>query len=86
METHAELMCAQGGAVLNVGFGMGLIDEAIQRRFEANDKLVSHTIIEAHPEVYAKMLKDGWDKKKGVKILFGRWQVRGHCAIALAML
>jgi len=34
----------------------------------------SHTIIEAHPQVYAKMLADGWDKKPGVRILFGRWQ------------
>mmetsp|Transcript_20248 Transcript_20248/g.56139 ORF Transcript_20248/g.56139 Transcript_20248/m.56139 type:complete len:342 (-) Transcript_20248:150-1175(-) len=74
MEAHAELICSQGGDVLNVGFGMGLIDEAIQARFATNDTLRSHTIIEAHPDVYARMLKDGWDKRKGVRILFGRWQ------------
>jgi protein arginine N-methyltransferase 2 len=34
----------------------------------------SHTIIEAHPDVYAHMLKLGWDKRPGVRILFGRWQ------------
>lgn len=34
----------------------------------------THTIIEAHPQVYEKMIADGWDKKPGVRILFGRWQ------------
>jgi len=34
----------------------------------------SHTIIEAHPDVWAHMLAQGWGKKPGVKILFGRWQ------------
>jgi hypothetical protein len=37
-------------------------------------KPASHTIIEAHPDVYAHMLAQGWDKKPGVRILFGRWQ------------
>lgn len=74
MEAHAELICSQGGDVLNVGFGMGLIDSAIQRRF-VDKGLSTHTIIEAHKDVYEKMLKDGWDKKPGVTILFGRWQV-----------
>ena len=27
MERHAEVICAQGGDVLNIGFGLGLIDE-----------------------------------------------------------
>ena len=34
----------------------------------------THTIIEAHPDVYKKMIADGWDKKPGVSIVFGRWQ------------
>jgi hypothetical protein len=55
--------------VLNVGFGMGLVDQAIQR-YEPEE----HTIVEAHPEVYARMLKLGWGEKKNVRILFGRWQ------------
>jgi hypothetical protein len=33
-----------------------------------------HTIIEAHPDVYAHMKELGWDKRPGVTILFGRWQ------------
>ncbi|KAG7667230.1 hypothetical protein Ndes2526B_g04267 [Nannochloris sp. 'desiccata'] len=76
MVHHADIICASGGGagggcgdVLNVGFGLGIIDEEIQKR---NPR--SHTIIEAHPDVYARMLELGWDKKPGVKILFGKWQ------------
>ena len=69
MELHAEVLCASKGHVLNIGFGMGIVDGAIQRRSPA-----SHTIIEAHPQIYAKMIKDGWDKKKNVNVVFGRWQ------------
>jgi hypothetical protein len=49
-----QAICSSGGDVLNVGFGMGLVDTAIQKR-----KPKSHTIIEAHPGVYEKMLRDG---------------------------
>jgi protein arginine N-methyltransferase 2 len=76
MVHHADILCAAPGGggggcgdVLNVGFGLGIIDEEIQKR---NPR--SHTIIEAHPDVYARMLELGWDKKQGVKILFGKWQ------------
>lgn len=30
MLAHANLICQNGGAVLNVGFGLGLVDDAIQ--------------------------------------------------------
>eukprot|EP00043_Microstomoeca_roanoka_P027235 m.13863 g.13863 ORF g.13863 m.13863 type:complete len:356 (-) comp7440_c0_seq2:254-1321(-) len=69
MEAHAELMCRTSGDVLNVGFGLGLVDTAIQSHHPR-----SHTIIEAHPEVYKKMIADGWDKKPGVTIIHSRWQ------------
>lgn len=70
MVLHADLICPHEGlSVLNVGFGLGIIDEELQKR---NPK--KHTIIEAHPDVYNHMIKLGWDKKPGVKILFGRWQ------------
>ncbi|GAB4818430.1 hypothetical protein N2152v2_005476 [Parachlorella kessleri] len=61
MERHAEIICSQGGDVLNVGFGLGIIDAAIQRHAPR-----SHTIIEAHPDVYQYMLSQGWDKKAGL--------------------
>jgi type IV protein arginine methyltransferase len=76
MVHHADIICGNTagsgsgcGDVLNVGFGLGIIDTEIQKR---NPR--SHTIIEAHPDVHARMLELGWDKKPGVKILFGRWQ------------
>lgn len=31
MERHAEVICSGGGDVLNVGFGMGIIDGFIQQ-------------------------------------------------------
>ena len=55
--------------VLNVGFGLGIIDNLIQ-----SHKPTTHTIIEAHPDVYKKMVEDGWNKKDGVEIIFSKWQ------------
>ncbi|XP_021728452.1 protein arginine N-methyltransferase 2-like [Chenopodium quinoa] len=69
MESHAKAICSGGGHVLNIGFGMGLVDMAIQQYHP-----ISHTIVEAHPEVYDRMLRNGWGEKENVKILFGRWQ------------
>lgn len=70
MVKHAEVMCPREGLdVLNVGFGLGLIDTELQKYKPKN-----HYIIEAHPDVYAYMKEQGWDKKPGVTILFGRWQ------------
>ena len=84
MEAHAEAMMANaatGGddngddkkdelAVLNVGYGLGLIDQAIRRR-----KPRVHAIIEAHPEVLKRMHKDGFvDGERGVRIGSGKWQ------------
>ena len=71
MNAHASLLTgnAPNKRVLNIGFGLGIIDTALQ-----DYKPSCHVIIEAHPVVYEKMIKDGWDKKEGVRICFGRWQ------------
>lgn len=69
MDAHANVICTGRGDVLNIGFGLGIIDEAIQRL-----RPRSHTIVEAHPDVLAKMKELGWDKKPGVNIVSGRWQ------------
>lgn len=70
MKAHAQiLMEGIGRRVLNVGFGMGIIDTALQEL-----QPTAHFIIEAHPDVYQRMLADGWDKKPNVILCFGRWQ------------
>ncbi|EFJ15138.1 hypothetical protein SELMODRAFT_118824 [Selaginella moellendorffii] len=69
MEAHAKAVCCGGDDILNVGFGMGLVDTAIQSYNPS-----SHTIIEAHPDVYARMISTGWKEKANVRIVFGRWQ------------
>ncbi|WCJ35525.1 Protein arginine N-methyltransferase 2 [Euphorbia peplus] len=69
MEAHAKAVCSAGGHILNIGFGMGLVDSAIQQYSPT-----SHTIVEAHPLVYQRMLATGWGDKDNVKIVFGRWQ------------
>ena len=68
MDAHAKAFCSGGSHILNIGFGMGLVDTAIQQQ------AVTHTIVEAHPEVYKRMLRTGWGEKDNVKIVYGRWQ------------
>ncbi|CAH8564890.1 unnamed protein product [Schistosoma turkestanicum] len=78
MERHAAWIChadekdtSVGSPirVLNVGFGMGIVDTAIQKYSPD-----SHYIIEAHPEVLEKMKYEGWFNKPNVKIISNRWQ------------
>ena len=69
MEFQAEQICRNGGNILNVGFGMGFIDDAIERY-----DIKGHTIIELHPGVQDEILKRGWAKKEHVKLLFGDWR------------
>ena len=69
MKAHAEQICATCGDVMNVGFGMGIIDGFIQELAPR-----SHTIIEAHPGVLSRMKEDGWMEKPGVRVCAGRWQ------------
>ena len=72
MEAHAAALCPDDGRprrVLNIGFGLGLIDGALQRR-----KPAAHAIVEAHPDVLARMAADGWGATPGVTVLAGTWQ------------
>lgn len=55
--------------MLNIGFGMGIIDTMIQER-----NPTKHYICEAHPDVLKKMKQDGWYEKPNVVILEGKWQ------------
>eukprot|EP00201_Polytomella_parva_P017081 CAMPEP_0175056876 /NCGR_PEP_ID=MMETSP0052_2-20121109/10933_1 /TAXON_ID=51329 ORGANISM="Polytomella parva, Strain SAG 63-3" /NCGR_SAMPLE_ID=MMETSP0052_2 /ASSEMBLY_ACC=CAM_ASM_000194 /LENGTH=400 /DNA_ID=CAMNT_0016321989 /DNA_START=47 /DNA_END=1249 /DNA_ORIENTATION=+ len=70
MLKHAELICRNGGVIMNVGFGLGIIDTAIQ----SYPNITQHVIIEAHPDVYEHMVQNGWKEKPNVRIMFGRWQ------------
>lgn len=69
MEKSAEIICKNGGRVLNVGFGMGLIDNAIEEY-----PISEHWIIEPHLDVFTKMMDEGWHLKPNVRILHGDWQ------------
>ncbi|CDO94258.1 unnamed protein product [Kluyveromyces dobzhanskii CBS 2104] len=55
--------------VLNIGFGMGIIDSFIQ-----DEKVTKHYICEAHPDVLTRMRETGWFDKPNVVVLEGRWQ------------
>jgi type IV protein arginine methyltransferase len=59
-----------GGRVLNIGFGMGIIDTILQEEYHP----ALHIIIEAHPDVYQRMLNEQWDQKNDVQVYFGKWQ------------
>ncbi|KAI0699562.1 S-adenosyl-L-methionine-dependent methyltransferase [Cytidiella melzeri] len=60
-----------GLTVLNVGFGLGIIDSMFQA---LPTKPAQHVIIEAHPDVLKHMQQLGWYDKPGVIILEGKWQ------------
>lgn len=65
-------MITQGGRsglrLLNIGFGLGIIDTLLQA---TQPEL--HVIVEAHPDVLAEMRRTGWYDKPNVRVLEGRW-------------
>lgn len=72
MQQSADaLLSAPGLEVLNIGFGMGIIDSKIQ---DHANKPASHHIVEAHPDVLSDMQSKGWTAKDGVVVHPGKWQ------------
>ncbi|CAK0829542.1 unnamed protein product, partial [Prorocentrum cordatum] len=70
MRRHAcALLPSPGGAALNVGFGLGLVDGFLQERQPG-----SHAIIEPHPDVLQELERQGWPMRPGVAVHAGRWQ------------
>lgn len=67
MKKAADTICANGGDILNIGHGLGLVDSYIQEH-----KPNSHWIIEAHPDVHSHMRETGWYEKANV--IESRWQ------------
>ena len=63
------LLPAKSLRVLNIGHGMGIIDNLFQAKVPT-----SHHIIEAHPDVISNMKKNGWYNKSGVSVHEGKWQ------------
>jgi hypothetical protein len=71
MRRQADTVCSRGGMVLNVGFGMGIIDSYIQEH-KMNGNVQEHWIIEPHPDVQRYMIENGWLKK--AICIFKPWQ------------
>lgn len=68
MHSLADLSTSVGGHILEVGFGMGISANRIQE----NKSVLSHTIIEVHPDVFSRAVT--WAKDKpSVTILLGDW-------------
>ena len=67
MEKMAEIAVSEGDHVLECGFGMGILSDAIQARNPA-----SHTICENHPDIIPKMR--AWaEGKSNVTLHEDRW-------------
>lgn len=60
-----------GPRILNVGFGLGIIDACFQALPIPPSR---HVIIEPHPDVLRYMRERGWYDRKGVIVLEGKWQ------------
>mmetsp|Transcript_670 Transcript_670/g.1165 ORF Transcript_670/g.1165 Transcript_670/m.1165 type:complete len:560 (+) Transcript_670:39-1718(+) len=72
MKAHAEAIVPEPGRgqrVMNIGFGLGLVDGFLEDRRPGH-----HVIVEAHPDVQAEMARRGWTRRADVTVLYGRWQ------------
>jgi hypothetical protein len=67
MKKVSEIITFNGGDILNIGFGMGIIDTYINE-----SKSKTHTIIESHPDVIGYMKDNNWEDK--ANCIYGRWQ------------
>lgn len=67
MKKIAEFVCENGGHILELGFGMGISADYIQKQ-----NIETHTIYEVNPEVYENALK--WSEDKyNVKVIPKDW-------------
>lgn len=60
MELDAKLVTQNGGSILNVGYGMGIIDNYIRSH---NPK--KHTVIEVHPQIAEIARSNGYNVIEG---------------------
>jgi len=66
MQHMVNFICSNGGDILELGFGMGISAEMIQKQI-----INSHTICEIHLDIIPNLKK--WSKSKSVKVLEGSW-------------
>ncbi|KIX92620.1 uncharacterized protein Z520_11649 [Fonsecaea multimorphosa CBS 102226] len=71
LQSANALLAEPGLKILNIGFGMGIIDNHIQAHV---NRLASHHIVEAHPDVLGSMERNGWMEKPNVVVHRGKWQ------------
>ncbi|OMH78947.1 Protein arginine N-methyltransferase 2 [Zancudomyces culisetae] len=71
MAEHAKAICPTPGLkILNIGFGMGIVDREIQLHNPGQ-----HVIVEAHPDVYKHIIETKFlEEHPTAKVIFGRWQ------------
>lgn len=72
MSKTAEMLCQDqepGFSVLNIGFGLGIIDEFFQAY-----KPGRHVIVDAHPDAVAYARQTGWEQKAGVELICKKWE------------
>ncbi|KAL8771888.1 MAG: hypothetical protein Q9209_002826 [Squamulea sp. 1 TL-2023] len=67
--TASLLVPSRGLRILNIGHGMGIIDDFFQ-----SNQPSTHHIVEAHPSILAHMREQGWYEKPNVVVHEGRWQ------------
>ena len=67
MQLHADIVCANGGHILEFGFGMGISADLIQ----AHD-IESHTIIEINDNIYDALVEWAKDKPNVIPVK-GDW-------------
>jgi len=67
MKKIANILTESKGDVLNIGFGMGIVDQYIYEL-----KPNTHTIIEYHPDVIAYIKENNWETK--ANFIFTKWQ------------
>lgn len=77
MERTARLLCIDQKTgkpikdlkILNVGFGLGIVDEFFQQY-----KPSKHVIVEAHPDAIAFARQNGWHERPGVELIHAKWE------------
>ena len=79
MKRSVEALCqdVQTPRVLNIGHGLGIIDDLFHTKHPS-----SHHIVEAHCDLIKRMGESGWLDRPGVTVWKGRWQAQIPLLIA----